>query len=104
VEWRVYCENFVMFGLTADAGDNLKNRTPIPLAPCIYETSNTSLRSKSLNIPSPTSTRTTLIKLKILKNAYPVGRVPLRFLQVTVPALDLKKVSLSVANLVGFAS
>jgi hypothetical protein len=27
VEWVVYCENFVMIGLTADAGDNFKYRT-----------------------------------------------------------------------------
>jgi hypothetical protein len=26
-----------MIGLTADAGDNFKNRAPIPLAPCISE-------------------------------------------------------------------
>jgi hypothetical protein len=25
-----------MIGLTADAGDNFKNRAPIPLAPCVY--------------------------------------------------------------------
>ncbi len=31
----VYCENFVMIGLTADAGDHFKNRASIPLAPCI---------------------------------------------------------------------
>jgi hypothetical protein len=30
----VYCEKFVMIGLTADAGDNFKNRVSIPLAPC----------------------------------------------------------------------
>jgi hypothetical protein len=36
---------------------------------------------------------------KYLQNAYPVGRVPLRFLQVTVPALDKKKVLLSVSRI-----
>jgi hypothetical protein len=35
VEWGVYCENFVMIGLTADAGDNFKNQASIPLAPCV---------------------------------------------------------------------
>ncbi len=35
MEWGVYCENFVMIGLTADAGDHFKNRATIPLAPCI---------------------------------------------------------------------
>jgi hypothetical protein len=34
VESGVYCENFVMIGLMADAGDNFKNRAPIPFAPC----------------------------------------------------------------------
>ncbi len=34
VEWGVYCENFVVIGLTADAGDHFKNRAAIPLAPC----------------------------------------------------------------------
>ncbi len=34
VEWGVYCENFVMIGLTVDA-DHFKNRAAIPLAPCI---------------------------------------------------------------------
>ncbi len=32
----VYFENFVMIGLTADAGDKFKNQAPIPLAPCKY--------------------------------------------------------------------
>jgi hypothetical protein len=36
VEWEVYCENFVMIGLIDDAGDNLKNRAPILLAPCVH--------------------------------------------------------------------
>ncbi len=36
VEFGVYCENFVMIGLMADAGDNFKKRASIPLAPCIY--------------------------------------------------------------------
>ncbi len=31
MEWGVYCENFVMIGLTADAGDNFKNRASIPV-------------------------------------------------------------------------
>jgi hypothetical protein len=31
VEGEVYCENFVRIGLTADAGDNFKNRASIPL-------------------------------------------------------------------------
>jgi hypothetical protein len=35
VECGVYCENFVMIGLTADAGDNFKKRASIPLAPCM---------------------------------------------------------------------
>ncbi len=35
MEWEVYCDNFVRIGLTADAGDNFKNRVPIPLAPSI---------------------------------------------------------------------
>jgi hypothetical protein len=35
VECGVYCENFVMIGLTADAGDTFKKRASIPLAPCI---------------------------------------------------------------------
>ena len=35
VEWGVYCENFVMIGLTADAGDNFKKRASIPLVPCM---------------------------------------------------------------------
>ncbi len=30
----MYCDNFVMIGQTADAGDNLKNRATIPLASC----------------------------------------------------------------------
>ncbi len=34
VEWGLYCENFVMIGLTADAGGHFKNRATIPLAPC----------------------------------------------------------------------
>jgi hypothetical protein len=34
VEWGVYCENFVMIGLTAGAGDYFKNRASIPFAPC----------------------------------------------------------------------
>jgi hypothetical protein len=36
VEWGVYCENFVMIGLTADAGDHFKKRVSIPLAPCTF--------------------------------------------------------------------
>ncbi len=32
----VYCENFVMIGLTVDAGDHFKKWAAIPLAPCIY--------------------------------------------------------------------
>jgi hypothetical protein len=35
VEWGVYCEDFVIIGQTADAGDNFKNRAAIPLASCI---------------------------------------------------------------------
>jgi hypothetical protein len=35
VEWGLYCENFIIIGLTADAGDYFKNRATIPLAPCI---------------------------------------------------------------------
>jgi hypothetical protein len=35
VEWGVYCENFVMIGLTAESGDHFKNRASIPLAPYI---------------------------------------------------------------------
>ncbi len=33
MEWRVYCENFVMIGQTVDAGDHFKKRAAIPLAP-----------------------------------------------------------------------
>jgi hypothetical protein len=36
VEWGVYCKNFIIIGLTADAGDHFKNRATIPLAPCIH--------------------------------------------------------------------
>jgi hypothetical protein len=36
VEWGVYCENFVMIGLTVDSGDHFKNRAAIPLAPCTW--------------------------------------------------------------------
>ena len=36
MECGVYCENFIMIGLKADAGDNFKKRASIPLAPCIY--------------------------------------------------------------------
>jgi hypothetical protein len=32
-----YCENFVMIGLTVDAGDHFKKRAAIPLAPCRYD-------------------------------------------------------------------
>jgi hypothetical protein len=32
---RVYCENFVMIGLTADAGDHVKNRAQYPSHPHI---------------------------------------------------------------------
>jgi hypothetical protein len=35
VECGVYCENFVMIRLTADAGDSFKKRASIPLTPCI---------------------------------------------------------------------
>ncbi len=35
MEWGVYCENFVMIGLTVDAGDHLQKRAAIPLAPCM---------------------------------------------------------------------
>ena len=35
MECGVYCENFIMIGLKADAGDNFKKRASIPLAPCI---------------------------------------------------------------------
>jgi hypothetical protein len=31
----MYCENLVMIGLMAEAGDKFKNRAPIPLTPCI---------------------------------------------------------------------
>jgi hypothetical protein len=40
VEWGVYCENFVMIGLTTNAGDTFKNRAAIPLAPCRYGRNN----------------------------------------------------------------
>ncbi len=33
MEWGIYCENFVMIGLTADAGDHFKNRAAIFLVP-----------------------------------------------------------------------
>ncbi len=36
VECGVYCENFVMIRLTADAGDTFKKRASIPLGPCTY--------------------------------------------------------------------
>jgi hypothetical protein len=36
VEWGVYCENLVMIGLTAHAGDKFENRAPIPLTPCMF--------------------------------------------------------------------
>ncbi len=56
----VYCENFVMIGLTADAGDNFKNQAPIPFAPCMCNNNCIHLIVKILYI-------TTLVRLSSIQ-------------------------------------
>ncbi len=54
----MYCENFVMIVLTADAGGHFKNRATIPLAPCILYSS---VFFKLMQRPKPPDAGTTEI-------------------------------------------